>query len=77
MLTRHANVQSKSLLIAKFPRAMVEAIHIYETDRESMLKIISKYTQITDPDPCILSSWKNLIYFMVGNEWGKTYGHKY
>ena len=29
---------------------MVEAVHIYKTDKESTLKIISKYTQITDPD---------------------------
>jgi len=29
---------------------MVEAIHIYKRDKESTLKIISKYTQITDPD---------------------------
>src|SRR4030095_8608176 len=50
VLTRQSNVQSKSQLIAKFARAMVEAIHIYKTDRESTLKIISKYTQITDPD---------------------------
>jgi uncharacterized protein (DUF2384 family) len=62
-LTRQANVQSKSQLIAKFARAMVEAIHIYKTDRESTLKIISKYTQITDRDPCILSSSQNLVYF--------------
>jgi hypothetical protein len=33
VLTRQANVQSKSPLIAKFARAMVEAIHIYKTDR--------------------------------------------
>jgi hypothetical protein len=50
VLTRQTNVQSKSPLIAKFARAMVEAIHIYKTDRESTLKIISKYTQITDRD---------------------------
>jgi hypothetical protein len=30
VLTRKANVQSKSPLIAKFARAMVEAIHIYK-----------------------------------------------
>jgi hypothetical protein len=28
----------------------VEAIHIYKTDKESTLKIIGKYTQITDPE---------------------------
>ena len=50
VLTRQANVQSKRPLITKFARAVVEAIHIYKTDKESTLKIISKYTQITDPD---------------------------
>ena len=50
VLTRQANVQSKRPLITKFGRAVVEAIHIYKTDKESTLKIISKYTQITDPD---------------------------
>lgn len=50
VLTRQTNVQSKGPLIAKFARAMVEAVHIYKTDKESTLKIISKYTQITDPD---------------------------
>jgi ABC-type nitrate/sulfonate/bicarbonate transport system substrate-binding protein len=50
VLTGQANVQSKGPLIAKFARAMVEAIHIYKTDKESTLKIISKYTQITNPD---------------------------
>lgn len=54
----------KSPLIAKLARALVEAIHVYKIDRESMLKIISKYTQITDPEPCILSSSQNLVYFM-------------
>ena len=50
VLTRQANAQSKSALIGKFARAMVEAIHVYKTDKESTVKIISKYTQITDPD---------------------------
>jgi ABC-type nitrate/sulfonate/bicarbonate transport system substrate-binding protein len=50
VLTRQASIQSKSALIGKFARAMVEAIHVYKTDKESTLKIISKYTQITDPD---------------------------
>jgi ABC-type nitrate/sulfonate/bicarbonate transport system substrate-binding protein len=77
VLTRQTNVQSKSRLIAKFARAMVEAVHIYKTDKESTLKIISKYTQITGPDPCILSSSQNLVYFRIGNDWGKTDGHKY
>ena len=50
VLTRQAIAQSKGPLIGKFARAMVEAIHIYKRDKESTLKIISKYTQITDAD---------------------------
>jgi len=50
VLTRRTTILSKSPLIAKFSRAMIEAIHIYKSDRESTLKIISKYTQITDPE---------------------------
>jgi len=50
VLTRQATIQSKSALIAKFGRAIIEAIHIYKKDKESTLKIISKYTQITDPE---------------------------
>ena len=29
---------------------MVEAIYIFKRDKESTLKIISKYTRITDPE---------------------------
>jgi NitT/TauT family transport system substrate-binding protein len=50
VLTRQTIAQSKGALIGKFARGMVEAIHIYKTDKESTLKIIGKYTQITDPD---------------------------
>ncbi|MET0500838.1 MAG: ABC transporter substrate-binding protein [Candidatus Binatia bacterium] len=50
VLTRQTIAQSKAALIGKFARGMVEAIHIYKTDKESTLKIIGKYTQITDPD---------------------------
>jgi NitT/TauT family transport system substrate-binding protein len=50
VLTREISIRSKRPLIAKFARAMTEAIHLYKSDRESTLKIISKYTQITDTD---------------------------
>jgi sulfonate transport system substrate-binding protein len=50
VLTRQATIQSKSAMIAKFSRAMIEAIHIYKKDKETTVKIISKYTQITDPE---------------------------
>ncbi len=50
VLTREISIRSKRPLIAKFVRAMVEAIHFYKKDKESTIKIISKYTRITDPD---------------------------
>jgi NitT/TauT family transport system substrate-binding protein len=50
VLTREATIRSKGPLVAKFARAMVEAIYIFKRDKESTLKIISKYTRITDPE---------------------------
>jgi ABC-type nitrate/sulfonate/bicarbonate transport system substrate-binding protein len=50
VLTREASVRSKGPLIAKFARAMTEAIHIYKTDKDTTTKIISKYTRITDQE---------------------------
>ena len=50
VLTREATIRSKSLLMTKFARALVEAIHIFKTDRESTLKIISKFTRVTNRD---------------------------
>ena len=49
-LTREVTVRSKGPLIAKFVRALAEAIHVFKTDKESTLKIISKFTRITNPD---------------------------
>ena len=50
VLTRESTIRAKGPLVAKFARAMVEAIYIFKRDKESTLKIISKYTRITDPD---------------------------
>lgn len=49
-LTREATVRSRAPLIAKFVRALAEAIHIFKTDKESTLKIIGKFTRITNLD---------------------------
>jgi len=54
VLTRQANVQSKSPLIAKFARAIVEAIHIYKTDRELTLKITVSTRRLSIPIPHIV-----------------------
>ena len=50
VLTREATIRSKGPLMAKFTRALVEAIHIFKTDKDATLKIISKFTRITNPD---------------------------
>jgi len=50
VLTRETTIRSKGSLMAKFARALVEAIHIFKTDKEATLKIISKFTRITNPD---------------------------
>ena len=49
-LTRETTIRSKASLMTKFARALVEAIHIFKTDKDSTLKIISKFTRITNPD---------------------------
>src|SRR5262249_25714594 len=77
VLTRQANVQSKSPLIAGLTTARWGKLFISTNEiKDSTLKIISKYTHITDPDPCILSSSQNLVYFMVRNK-GGDYGDRY
>jgi len=50
VLTREATIRSKGSLMAKFARALVEAIHIFKTDKDTTVKIISKFTRITNPD---------------------------
>jgi NitT/TauT family transport system substrate-binding protein len=50
VLTREATIRSKGPLMTKIVRALVEAIHILKTDKEATLKIISKFTRITNPD---------------------------
>ena len=36
--------------MTKFVRALAEAIHIFKTDKDSTMKIISKFTRITNPN---------------------------
>jgi ABC-type nitrate/sulfonate/bicarbonate transport system substrate-binding protein len=49
-LTREATIRLKAPLMTKFVRALAEAIHIFKTDKDSTMKIISKFTRITNPD---------------------------
>jgi hypothetical protein len=41
---------------------MVEAIHIYKRDKDSTSKIISKYTQITDPVHIVIVAESGLLH---------------
>lgn len=50
VLTREATIRLKSTLMAKFARALVEAIYIFKTDKDATAKIIGKFTRITNPD---------------------------
>ena len=49
-LTREATIRLKAPVMTKFVRALAEAIHIFKTDKDSTMKIISKFTRITNPD---------------------------
>jgi len=49
-LTREATIRLKAPLMTKFVRALAEAIHMFKTDKDSTMKIISKFTRITNPD---------------------------
>jgi len=50
VLTRESTIKSKRPLIAKFVRAMTEAIYIFKTEKEWTTTIISKYLKINDPE---------------------------
>jgi NitT/TauT family transport system substrate-binding protein len=50
IVTREAIIKSKRPLIAKFARAVTEAIHNIKADKEGTKAIIGKYTKFTDPE---------------------------
>lgn len=50
VVTREAIIKAKRPMVAKFNRAIAEAIHAIKTDKESAKAIIGKYTRLTDPE---------------------------
>ena len=50
VLTREATVKSKRGLLARFVRAMTEAIYIYKTEKEWTKTVIGKYLRMNDPE---------------------------
>lgn len=49
-LTREAIIKTKRPLVAKFARAMTEAVHFLKTNKEGAKAIFSKYLRLTDPE---------------------------
>jgi NitT/TauT family transport system substrate-binding protein len=50
VVTREAIIKAKRPTVAKFTRALTEAIHYIKVDKEGTKAIIGKYTKLTDPD---------------------------
>ena len=50
IVTREAIIKTKRPMVAKFARAVTEAIHYIKTDKEVTKAIIGKYTRFTDPE---------------------------
>lgn len=50
IVTREANIKGRRPVVAKFARAITEAIHYIKTDKEATKSIIGKYTKFTDPE---------------------------
>jgi ABC-type nitrate/sulfonate/bicarbonate transport system substrate-binding protein len=50
VVTREAIIKSRRPAVARFCRAITEAIHFIKTDKESTKTIIGKYTRLTDAE---------------------------
>jgi ABC-type nitrate/sulfonate/bicarbonate transport system substrate-binding protein len=50
IVTREAIIKTKRPVVAKFARAITEAIHYIKADKEGTKAIIGKYTRFTDPE---------------------------
>jgi NitT/TauT family transport system substrate-binding protein len=50
IVTREAIIKTRRPVVAKFARAVTEAIHYIKTDKEGTKAIIGKYTRFTDPE---------------------------
>jgi ABC-type nitrate/sulfonate/bicarbonate transport system substrate-binding protein len=50
IVTREAIIKTKRPVVAKFARAITEAIHFIKADKEVTKAIIGKYTKFTDPE---------------------------
>jgi ABC-type nitrate/sulfonate/bicarbonate transport system substrate-binding protein len=50
IVTREAIIKAKRPMIAKFARAVTEAIHYIKADKEATKAVIGKYTKFSDPD---------------------------
>src|ERR1051325_1366840 len=55
VVTREAIIKTRRSALAKFCRAITEAIHFIKTDKDSTKAIIGKYTRLTDPEGLVHS----------------------
>jgi len=50
VVTRETIIKTRRPMLAKFCRAITEAIYFIKADKESTKVIIGKYTKLTDPE---------------------------
>jgi ABC-type nitrate/sulfonate/bicarbonate transport system substrate-binding protein len=50
VVTREAIIKAKRPMVARFARAMTEAIHLIKVDKEGTKAVIGKYTRLNDPE---------------------------
>ena len=50
VVTRETIIKSKRPMVARFARAITEAIHYIKSDKEGTKAVIGKYTRLTDPE---------------------------
>jgi NitT/TauT family transport system substrate-binding protein len=50
IVTREAIIKAKRPMIARFARAVTEAIHFIKADKEAAKAVIAKYTKFADPE---------------------------
>jgi ABC-type nitrate/sulfonate/bicarbonate transport system substrate-binding protein len=64
IVTREAIIKAKRPVVAKFARAVTEAIHYIKSDKEGTKAIIAKYTRFTDPEG-LERTYKNYTAFLL------------
>ena len=75
IVTREAIIKAKRPVMAKFARAITEAIHYIKADKEATKAIIGKYTKFTDPEG-LERTYKNYTSVLLDVPYGDPAGMK-